>query len=105
MSVRFDDFLEEQLRDPEFRLEYEALQPERAIIQAFIDARKHAGLTQKELSERTGIAQGDISKLERGNANPSLHTLQRLAAGMGMIVKLEFLPVSAAERSGIISTK
>ena len=56
-----------------------------------IDARKESGLTQKELSERTGIAQSDISKLERGNANPSLRTLQRLAEGMGMKLKIEFV--------------
>jgi DNA-binding XRE family transcriptional regulator len=61
------------------------------IAQAMIDARKESGLTQKQLSERTGIAQADISKLERGNANPSLRTLQRLAAGMGMNVKIEFV--------------
>ena len=98
MSVKFDDFLKEQMDDPEFRREYEALQPERAIIQAIIDARKQSGLTQKELSERTGITPGDISKLERGNANPSLNTLQRLAAGMGMTIKLEFLPIKVTER-------
>ena len=92
MSVKFDDFLKEQLLDPEFKKEYEALQPERAIIQAIIDARQQSGLTQKELSERTGITQSDISKLERGNANPSIRTLQRLAAGMGMKLRLEFLP-------------
>ena len=90
MSNKFDDFLQEKLTDPEFRKEYEALQPEHAIIQAIIDARTTSGLTQKELSERTGIAQGDISKLENGNANPSVRTLQRLAAGMGMKLKIEF---------------
>ena len=90
MSNKFDDFLQEQLKDPEFRKEYETLQPEHAIIQAIIDARTTSGLTQKELSERTGIAQGDISKLENGNANPSVRTLQRLAAGMGMKLKIEF---------------
>ena len=92
MSTKFDDFLKEQLKDPEFKREYEALQPEHAIIQAIIDARKQSGLTQKELSERTGIAQSDISKLEKGNANPSIRTLKRLAAGMGMKLRLEFLP-------------
>ena len=97
MSVKFDDFLQEQLRDSEFRKEYEALQPERAVLQAIIDARESSGLTQKELSERTGIAQGDISKLEKGNGNPSVRTLQRLAAGMGMTLKLEFVP--AGERA------
>lgn len=95
MSNKFNDFLQEQLQDPEFRAEYEALQPEHAVVQAIIDARRNAGLTQKELSERTGIAQGDISKLENGNANPSIRTLQRLAAAMGMTLKVEFLPNSA----------
>lgn len=95
MSTKFDDFLQEQLQDPEFRKEYEALQPERAVIQAMIDARRTSGLTQKELSERTGIAQGDISKLENGNANPSIRTLQRLASGMGMTLKVEFIPAAA----------
>ena len=95
MSKKFDVFLQEQLKDPEFKKEYEALQPERAIIQAIIDARLQTGFTQKELSERTGIAQGDISKLEHGNANPSIRTLQRLASGMGMKLKLEFIPDSS----------
>lgn len=94
MGSKFNDFLTEQLKDPEFRRDFEALQPEHAVIQAMIDARKASGLTQKELSERTGIAQGDICKLERGNANPSIKTLQRLALGMGMVLKVEFIPLS-----------
>jgi len=83
-----ESFLEEQLKDPEFRAEYEALEPEFAIVQAMIDT----GLTQKQLSEKTGLAQKDISKIEQGNANPSLKTLKRLAAGMDMKLKLEFVP-------------
>ena len=62
------------------------------IIQALIDARRASGMTQKELSKLTGIAQGDISKLEKGNANPSLRTLIRLAEGMGMQLKVKFCP-------------
>lgn len=93
--TKFNDFLNEQLKDPKIREEYEALAPEFAIMQALIDARKSTGLTQKELSERTGIAQADISKLEKGNGNPSLRTLQRLAAGMGMQIKIEFEPIKA----------
>ena len=56
-----------------------------------IDARAEKGLTQKELSERSGIAQGDISKMENGNANPSVRTLQRLANAMGKTLKIEFV--------------
>ncbi|WP_279011301.1 helix-turn-helix domain-containing protein [Synergistes jonesii] len=91
MSTTFNEFLTEQLKDPEFRAEWEALQPQKAIIQAMIDARKRSGITQKQLAERTGIAQGDISKLENGSANPSIRTLQRLADGMGMKLKVEFV--------------
>jgi transcriptional regulator with XRE-family HTH domain len=88
-----EDALAQQMKNPDFRAEYEKLEPEFAIIQAIIDARKSSGLTQRQISERTGIAQGDISKLERGGANPSLRTLQRLASGMDMKLKVEFLPV------------
>lgn len=87
----FRDYLNRQLQRPSFKAEWDTLQPELTIAQAMIDARKESGLTQKQLSERTGIAQADISKLERGNANPSLRTLQRLAAGMGMNVRIEFV--------------
>ncbi len=89
--TRFDDFLKEQLKDPEIKKEYDALEPEFAIIKAIIDARLESGLTQKELSERTGIAQSDISKLENGNANPSIRTLKRLANAMGKTLKIEFV--------------
>ena len=89
--TNFKDYLREQMKDPEFKKEYDALEVEYAIKQAMIDARKASGLTQKELADRTGIAQGDISKLENGTANPSLKTLKRLAAGMGMKIKIEFV--------------
>ncbi len=91
--TRFDDYLNEQLQDPELKKEYDALEPEFAIVQAIIDAREASGLTQKQLSERTGITQGDISKMENGVGNPSIRTLQRLASGMGMRLKLEFQPI------------
>ncbi|MCD8067994.1 MAG: helix-turn-helix domain-containing protein [Lachnospiraceae bacterium] len=94
--TNFDDYLKEQLKDPELRAEYEALEPEFSLMQAMIDARRDTGLTQKQLSERTGISQSDISKFESGGGNPSLKTLRRLAAGLGMCVKIEFLPMTRA---------
>ena len=90
----FRNYLSEQLKDEEFKTEYEKLAPEFSIIQAVIDARKESNLTQKELAERTGIAQSDISKLENGNSNPTLGMIKRLAEGMNMTVKLEFVPKS-----------
>ena len=86
--ITFDDMLNEQLQDPEFRKEYEAIQPEMDVIRAIVDARISQNLTQKELSERSGINQADISKIENGTRNPSLNLLKRLADGMGMSLKM-----------------
>lgn len=55
-------------------------------------AREIAGMTQKELAEKTGIYQADISKIERGLANPSVSTLKRLADGLNMNLIIEFEP-------------
>ncbi|MBQ8596922.1 MAG: helix-turn-helix transcriptional regulator [Lachnospiraceae bacterium] len=87
-----NEFLNEQLQDDEFREEYEKLQPELEVIRALVEARISQNMTQKELSERTGIHQADISKIENGSRNPSLKLLQKLADGLDMILKIEFIP-------------
>ena len=92
----FDDMLSEQLEDEEFRKEYEAIQPEMDVIRAIVEARTFQNLTQKELAERTGINQADSSKLENGTRNPSVNLLKRLADGMGMALKIEFVPKQKA---------
>ena len=86
--------LAERLTEPSFRAEYEALDAEFSIAQALIDTRKKSGYTQRQLSEKTGIAQGDISKIEKGEANPSLKTLKRLASGMDTKLSFVFEPIS-----------
>ena len=56
-------------------------------------AREKANVTQKELAEKTGIYQADISKIERGLGNPSLNTLKRLACGLNMELCIKFEPL------------
>lgn len=52
------------MTDHDFAEEYQAFQPELDVIKAIIEARTSQNLTQKQLAERTGINQADISKLE-----------------------------------------
>lgn len=85
-------FKEEKMKDPDFAKEYASIQPELDIIKAIVEARNSQNMTQKELSIRTGINQADISKLENGTRNPSIKLLNRLAEGMGMSLKIEFIP-------------
>ncbi|MFA6729483.1 MAG: helix-turn-helix transcriptional regulator [Eubacteriales bacterium] len=97
MEKNFRETLNEQMKNPEFKKEWDALEPEYQIIKAMLDSRAEKSLTQKQLADVTGIPQADISRLENGNANPSLKTLQRLADGMGMKLKLEFIPTNAKQ--------
>ena len=92
--MNLKEYKAEQMKNPAFAAAYEEIQPEMDIIRAIVEAREASHLTQKELSERTGIAQAEISKLENGSRNPSIKLLQRLAAGMRMNLKIVFEPIS-----------
>ena len=97
-NMKFDDYLQEQLKDPEFKKEWDDIQPEMDVIRAMIDARIEQNLTQKELAARTGIDQADISKLENGTRNPSLKLLKKLASGLGMQLKIVFVPMQTLRK-------
>ena len=56
--------------------------------QILLDARKNAGLTQQELAERIGADKGYVSRVECGLIIPSVSTLYRIAAAMGLTVEL-----------------
>ncbi len=83
--------MQEQIKDEDFRREYDFLKLEYEFICSLIDAGKLRKITQKELSDATGIAQSDISKIENGSGNPTVKILQRLADGLGMNLKIEFV--------------
>lgn len=56
--------------------------------QILLDARKNAGITQAELAKRIGANKGYISRIERGLTIPTVSTLYRIAAAMGLTVEL-----------------
>ena len=88
-AVLTNGFIKKSQKTP--KAEYDALQPEYDIIQAMIDARVQQNMTQKDLSAKTGITQADISRIENGTRNPSLSMVKKLAQGLGMQLKLEFV--------------
>ena len=93
MGKNFRETLNEQMKNPEFKAEWDATEAEYQIIKSMLEARRRKAITQSQLSEITGIAQADISRIENGNANPSIQILQRFAAGLGMRLKVEFVPI------------
>lgn len=90
--MTLDELMNEMLKDENVKREYDALEPEFQIIHAMLDARLAENLTQQQLADRMGIDRADVSKLENGNANPSLKMLKRLAAGLNRTLKIEFVP-------------
>ena len=94
MGKNFRETLSEQLKDENFKKEYDSMDSEYQLINALLSARKARNITQQQRSQRTGITQGDISKIENGSANPSIKTLRKLATGMDMSLKIEFIPLN-----------
>lgn len=87
----FKNYLAQQMEDPAFAAEYEAQRPEYEAIRAVIAARLACNMTQKELAEKTGIRQSNISRIENGSASPTIDTLAKIAAGLGKQLKIDFV--------------
>ncbi len=87
----FKNYLAQQMEDSAFAAEYEAQRPEYEAIRAVIAARLACNMTQKELAEKTGIRQSNISRIENGSASPTIDTLARIAAGLGKQLKIDFV--------------
>lgn len=89
-TIKFDDFLKEQLKDPKFkaRFEKESANLESAIVIA--KAREAAGLTQRDLAEKSGVPQSTIARIEQG-ANTSISTLCKIAFALDKQVKISLV--------------
>ena len=83
----------ERLKDPSFRAEYEAQEVEDEILQAIILERKSKGITEEELSKRSGLKQSEIKELEGGQTEPTLKILHQMAFGVGKKLRLELVSV------------
>lgn len=88
MNNTYEEYLKEKLKNPEFVREYIAEDPEFDLGIMLYKARKEKGLSQKEVSEMTGINQGNLSKIETGERTPTIRTMQKIAACLGMTVAL-----------------
>lgn len=82
----YNDILAEELRDPAFRREYDALEGEFAVAKEVIRLRKAKGWTQKELAERACTSQPAIARLESGNyRNVTLSFLRRVGKALDAV--------------------
>src|ERR1039457_243314 len=93
MSTNFYDFVREVkcASTPEERRELDASRVRFKIGARVLQQRLAAGFTQQQLAVASGVAQADISRIERGQANPTADTPAALAPPLG--VRLDLVPV------------
>src|SRR5215212_6402881 len=90
--IPFEQILEEELRDPEFRAEWERLAPARAVAISLVGYRADHGLTQTALGRLLGMSQPAIARLEAGDHLPTLPTLLKLTEVLGLEILVTMTP-------------
>lgn len=78
------------LADPEVKRYYDELESEYALISSVIEKRLAKKLSQQDLARKVGTKQSAISRLESGNANPSMKFLQKVAEALGARLSISF---------------
>jgi len=86
----FKDFTKELLKDPEVKAAYDLLQPDYAVVEAFLKVRKENDWTQAQLAEKLACSKNTIYKLEGGLSNPSIKFLKRAARSLNCNLEIRF---------------
>lgn len=79
----FNDHLEESLKKPKFKKEWDKSEIEYTLGKNLIEARINKNISQRELAKKVGTSQAAISRIESMSANPSLNLLKRISAALG----------------------
>ena len=88
MTTTFKQFKRKALKNPVVKAEYEALKPEYEVVKTIISQRIKRGWSQTELAKAVGSRQPVISRLERGEGNPSLSTLHKIARALDLSLEV-----------------
>ena len=91
MKSDLDILLEEEMNDTEFSKAWEETELEDQIKRMMIEARISNNMTQKQLAEKSGIRQSNISRIENGACLPTLSTLYDIAKGLGKKLRIEMV--------------
>ena len=89
------------MKDPEFRKEYEALEPEHRLASTLIRLRLERGLTQEDLARLMNTKQESIARLESGNSLPSLSTVKKAAEALDADLEIILRPKGHRVASGV----
>ncbi len=81
-------FKKELLKNPAVKQEYDKLAPEYKLAAELLRARLSKKLTQTEVAKRAGVSQVIVARLESGNSNPTVETIEKVGKVLGKRLKL-----------------
>lgn len=90
--TKIADLKKTLMDNPDFRAEYAKADAEFRLIEALVQARTQARLSQAELARRLGTTQSAIARLEGGGVSPTLSTLRRYAEATGTRLEINLVP-------------
>lgn len=86
----FTAFKRRSLKNPKIRAEYERLKPQYELISKVVELRVKHELSQKDLGKKMKVQQAAIARFERGNGNPTVSSLQRIAKAFNKRLVIDF---------------
>ncbi|OGZ78597.1 MAG: hypothetical protein A2528_01365 [Candidatus Staskawiczbacteria bacterium RIFOXYD2_FULL_37_9] len=89
-AIDFDDYLKEQLKDPEFKKGYDEYGRQLEIAYQILQLRKKKKLSQAQLAKKIGTKQSNIARMESGQQNFSVEILEKIADAFGCNLKIVF---------------
>jgi ribosome-binding protein aMBF1 (putative translation factor) len=96
--ISHEDLLQEDLRDPEFRAEWERTALARWLAIEVAHYRAEHKLSQRQLADRLGVHQSDVARMETGEHTPTLDRLIRVAAGLNIELLIDICPREKAAK-------
>jgi len=89
-DLTVSEYIGEQLKDSEFKKEWEKSEAAYQVTRALIEARIKGKISQRQLAGKVGTTQAVISRIENMNVSPSIELLQRIADSLGKRLEIRF---------------
>ncbi|MBI2326775.1 helix-turn-helix transcriptional regulator [Candidatus Curtissbacteria bacterium] len=89
-DLTLDEYLKKQLKDPEFKKEWEKSESAYQVTRELIRARIEGKISQRQLAQKAGTTQAVISRIENMTVSPSIALVQRIAKSLGKKVEIKF---------------
>ena len=88
--IDFQVYLKRQLKNPEFKKHYDEYGKQLEIAYQILKLRKKKHISQAQLAKKIGTKQGNIARMEAGQQNFSVDTLEKIAGALGSDLKIVF---------------